>query len=135
LQQFLSNSNHDATKRFTALIDTVVLRDSSGCKMLRDHWEKSLNDTKLLNMLLPSIKQLLILNADCYIYRLIRPLLISLVFHNNTLQRLYLVFDTPMHSYSSTLFDLICYRISVHTMILDVQKSMSSNRFPNKNSR
>ncbi|CAF3697866.1 unnamed protein product [Rotaria sordida] len=38
-------------------------------------------------MMLPSIKRLVILNAEDYSYVLIKPLLTSLAFHNNTLQR------------------------------------------------
>ncbi|CAF3626498.1 unnamed protein product [Rotaria sordida] len=122
LRQFLSNINNDTTKHFTALIDTVVFRHSPGCMMFLDYWEKALNDTALFNMLLPSIKQLLILNADYYQYGLIDPLLISLAFHNNTLQRLNLIFDTPTYPYSSILSDLVLHHISVHTMILEVEK-------------
>ena len=124
LRQFLSNINNDATKRFNTLIDTLVLHDSPACAELFSHWKKTLNDTELFNTLLLSIKQFLILNADYYGYLLIEPLLTSLVFQNKTLQRLYLVVERPSHIYSSTLSELIRYRISVHTMILEVEKGM-----------
>jgi hypothetical protein len=125
LRQFLSNINNDTTKRFTALIDTVVLRDSPACWILLNHWEKILNDTELFNVWLSSIKKLLILHADRYVCGFVEPLLIPLVFYNNTFQHLHLVFEQPSDEYSSILSQLIRYRISVHTMILEVEKGMS----------
>ncbi|CAF1536511.1 unnamed protein product, partial [Rotaria sordida] len=126
LYQFLNNINNDTTKRFTALIDTLVIRGGLGaCLMLLNYWEKNLNDNPLfINTMLPSIKQLVILNAGNDSYELIKPLLRSLAFHNNTLQRLHLVFDRPTSSYFSILSWLISYRISIHTMILEVEKGM-----------
>jgi hypothetical protein len=123
LRQFLSNNN-DFTNRFTALIDTVVLRDSSACRILLDHWEKALHDTELFNKWLPSIKRLLILNPNYYQYGLVQPLLLPLVSHDNTLQHLHLVFERPTHTYSSILSQLILHRISVHTMTLEVEQGM-----------
>jgi hypothetical protein len=132
LRQFLSSSNDDTTNRFTALIDTVVLRDSSACMMLLNYWKKTLNDTESMNVWLPSINQLLILNPDCYEYILVQPLLIPLLFHHNTFQRLHLVFERPTYTYSLFLSDLVSHRISVHTMILEVEKGMAYKRFRNK---
>lgn len=125
LHQFLSSSD-DITNRFTALIETLVLHDSLACMTLLDHWKKTLNETELLNVWLPSIKQLLILNPDSYEYGFVEPFLIHLVFHNNnTLQHLHLVFERPTHQYSTILSQLVFHRISVHTMILEAKQGMS----------
>ncbi|CAF2100591.1 unnamed protein product [Rotaria magnacalcarata] len=123
LYQFLSNINNDTTKRFTTLIDTLVLRGAStACLMLLNYLEKSSNDNQLfITMILPSIKQLVIFNAENYSYLSIEPLLTPLAFHKNTLQRLHLVFDRPT-SYFSILSWLISSRISIHTTILEVEK-------------
>src|SRR5206468_4012917 len=110
----------------------IVLRGSYACMMFVDHWKKTLNDNQLFNMLLPSIKQLLIFNADFYQYELIEPLLIPLVFSNNTLRHLHLVFPRPTYGYSSILSELVLHHISVHTMILEVEQGMSQNMFSNK---
>lgn len=84
LRKFL-NSGNDYINRFTTLIDTVVFRDSPACMMLLDHWKETLNDTERFNMFLPSVKQLIILNAKYYEYCFIHPILIPLVSRNNTL--------------------------------------------------
>lgn len=124
LRQFLSSSDHDITNRFATLIDTVVLRDSIGCMMFFDHWKRILNDTESLNVWLPSIKQLLILNVNHYEYILVESLLRPLIFRSNTLQYLHLVFEQPTNTYSSVLSDLVFRRISIHTMILEVKRGM-----------
>ncbi|CAF1925183.1 unnamed protein product [Rotaria magnacalcarata] len=123
LYQFLSNINNDTTKRFTTLIDTLVLRGAStACLMLLNYLEKSSNDNQLfVTMILPSIKQLVIFNAENYSYLSIEPLLTPLAFHKNTLQRLHLVFDRPT-SYFSILSWLISSRISIYTIKLEVEK-------------
>ncbi|CAF1632611.1 unnamed protein product [Rotaria magnacalcarata] len=123
LYQFLSNINNDTTKRFTTLIDTLVLRGAStACLMLLNYLEKSSNDNQLfITMILPSIKQLVIFNAENYSYLSIEPLLTPLAFHKNTLQRLHLVFDRPT-SYFSILSWLISSRISIYTIKLEVEK-------------
>ncbi|CAF2067975.1 unnamed protein product [Rotaria magnacalcarata] len=123
LYQFLSNINNDTTKRFTALIDTLVLRDASTASlMLLNYTGRSLNDNELfVTMILPSIKQLVIFNAENYSYLSIEPLLTPLAFHKNTLQRLHLIFDRPT-SYFSILSWLISSRISIHTIKLEVEK-------------
>ncbi|CAF1315387.1 unnamed protein product, partial [Didymodactylos carnosus] len=90
--------------------------------MLLNHWRKTFIDTELLNTWLPSIKQLVILNADYYQYQLVQPLLKPLVSVNNTLQHLHLVFERPTYWYPSILSELIHHHISVHTMILEVEK-------------
>lgn len=128
LHQFLSTSNDDTTKHFTILIDTVVLRRSSACATLYHHWRKILNDNELFNIWLPSIKQLLVFNANYYGIELVQPFLRPLVFHN-TLQHLHLVFERPTHEYSAILSQLVHYCISVHTMILEVEKGTSRKRF------
>jgi hypothetical protein len=124
LHQFLSNINNDITKRFIALIDTVVLDDSSGCMELVSYWEKTLNETELLTIPVLTIKQLLVLNAECYKYALVQPLLTSLVHYSDTLRYLHLVFERPSDTYSTLLSKLIHSCISVHTMILEVEKGM-----------
>ncbi|CAF4771563.1 unnamed protein product [Rotaria magnacalcarata] len=132
LYQFLSNINNDTTKRFTTLIDTLVLRGAStACLMLLNYLEKSSNDNQLfVTMILPSIKQLVIFNAENYSYLSIEPLLTPLAFHKNTLQRLHLVFDRPT-SYFSILSWLISSRISIYTIKLEVEKGIPENIFIN----
>jgi hypothetical protein len=131
LYQFINNINNDTTKRFTALIDTLVLRGTpAACLMLIDYMEKSLNDNQLfVQMIFPSIKQLVILNAENYLYEMIKPLLTSLAFRNNILQRLHLVFDRPTSAYFSILSGLISSRISIRTIALEVEKGMILNTF------
>jgi hypothetical protein len=124
LCQFLGNISNDTAKRFTALIDTLVFRDSLGCSKLFYHWEKTVHATELFNMPFSSIKKLLILDAKYYQYRLIQSLLTSLVLHNNTLQYLHIIFERPANTYLSILSELISHRISVHTMVLEVEKGM-----------
>jgi hypothetical protein len=124
LHQFLSNINNDITKRFIALIDSVILDDSSASMELVSYWEKTLNETELLTIPVLTIKQLLVLNAEYYSYGLIQPLLTSLVHYSNTLRYLHLVFKTPSDKYSSMLSQLIRCRISVHSMVLEVEKGM-----------
>jgi hypothetical protein len=121
--QWLNNSQ-DHIIRFTSLIDTLVLHDSWACFMLIDYWEKTLKETELINTLFPSIKRLFILNADCYSFRLVEPILVPLFFNNHTLQYLHLIFNDPTQRYSSILSDLVVHRISVHTMILEVEHGM-----------
>ncbi|CAF3805924.1 unnamed protein product [Rotaria magnacalcarata] len=121
LREFL-NSNNDYTKRFTALIDTVILNDSSACMMLLDHWEKNLNALERLNIFLPSVKKIFILNAKYYEYGFIHSILIPLVSANNALQYLHLVFERPTNAYRTILSNLIRHHISLHTMILEVQQ-------------
>jgi hypothetical protein len=123
LHQFLSNINNDITKRFIALIDTVILDDSSACMELVSYWKKTLNETELLTIPVLTIKQLLVLNAEYYSYGLIQPLF-TLVHYSNTLRYLHLVFKTPSDKYSSMLSQLIRCRISVHSMVLEVEKGM-----------
>ncbi len=123
LHQFLSNINNDITKRFIALIDTVILDDSSACMELVSYWKKTLNETELLTIPVLTIKQLLVLNAEYYSYGLIQPLF-TLVYYSNTLRYLHLVFKTPSDKYSSMLSQLIRCRISVHSMVLEVEKGM-----------
>jgi hypothetical protein len=133
LRQFLS-SNNDHINRFTALIDTVVLHNSSACLMLVDHWKKTLKDTELFNTLSPSIKQIFILNANYYEYHFVQPVLIPLLFGNNTLQYLHLVFERATNAYSSILSELVLHHISVHTMILEVEQGTLLNIYSNKKS-
>jgi hypothetical protein len=121
--QFLSNNN-DTTKRFTAMVDTAVLRDTCACRALFDYWIETIDGRQLLNMWPPSIKQLLVLNAEYYPY-IVRCLLKPLVFSNNVLQYLHLVFERPTSTYSSVLSDLVSYRIPVPTMVLEVKQGMS----------
>ena len=123
LHQWL-NDSQDHIIHITSLINTLVLHDSCACFMVIDYWEKTLKETELINILFPSLKRLFILDADCYSYGLVRPILVPLVFNNHTLQYLHLIFKDPMDSYSSILSDLVVHRISVHTMILEVEQGM-----------
>ena len=131
LHEFLSDENNNATDHFTSLIDTVVLRNSTACMMLYKYWTNRLNDPESLNVWLPSIKQLLILNAHHY-FLMVRFLLKPLLFCGDTLQHLHLVFKKPSDDYSKILSDLVLHRISVHTMILEVEKGMLKKKFLNK---
>jgi hypothetical protein len=132
LRQFLLNNNNDFMHCFTALIDTIVLRSSHACWMLFDHWRETFHDTQQINMFLPSIKRLFILNTEDYQYGLVKSVLIPLVFTHNTLQYLHLVFEKPTHSYSDILSELVRHRISVNTMILEVENGMLFNIFSNR---
>jgi hypothetical protein len=123
------NSNQNHKNRFTTLIDTIVLNDSCACSTLLEYWGKTFNENDQFNVLFPSIKRLFIFQAEFYPYILVRPILIPLLFSNNTLQYLYLVFKEPTRSYSRILLELIHHGISVHTMILEVEQGMLSNRF------
>ncbi len=124
LRQFLSSSNDDMKKCFSALIDTVVVRDTPACSMLLDYWEKMSNDTESLNVYLPSIKKIFILNADVQRHVFVTRLLKPSIFPNNVLQHLHIVFKQPTDSYSATLHELILCGISIHTVILEVEEGM-----------
>jgi hypothetical protein len=84
---------------------------------------RTLDNTESLNVCLPSIKRLIV-KADDYEYHLVRPLLLPLVLGRNTLQYLHLVFERPKYTYPIILSQLVRHRISVHTMILEVEKGM-----------
>lgn len=132
LCEFLTSSDNNTKNRFTDLINTVVVRGSSGCIMLFNYWDKRLNDSESLNVWLPSIQQLHILNPDRYQCKLARSLLRPLIFCSTTLRHLHIVFEEPTYIYSSTLSELILHGISVHTMILEVEKGVLTNKFLNK---
>jgi hypothetical protein len=123
MRRFLARSNGDTASRFATLINTVVLDDSLPCRMLIEHWTKTLDDTESLNVCLPSIKRLIV-KADYYEYHLVEPLLLPLVSGRNTLQYLHLVFERPTYTYPTILSQLVLHRISVQTMILEVEKGM-----------
>ncbi|CAF0953303.1 unnamed protein product [Rotaria sordida] len=118
------NSNQNHRNHFTNLINTVVFNDSYASRMLLEYWEKTFNGTDQFNVLFPSIKRLVMLQAECYSYTLIQAILIPLVFANNTLQYLHLIFKEPASNYPRILSKLILHRISVHTMILEVEQGM-----------
>ena len=122
LRQFLY-SNDDYMKQFTALVQTVILRDSPACWMLRDHWEKTLKDPERSNVFLPSLKQIIVLNT-AYHGDFVDSIVVPLVSMTNTLQCLHLVFKYPDHVYKAALYWLIRLHISVHTMILEVQQGI-----------
>lgn len=124
LRRFLNNLSEDSTKRFTALIDAIVLRDSSGCATLAYYWKKTINDMSQSHIMFPSIEKLFVLNADDYEPGLIEILSSPLVSDNGRLQYLHVVFKKLLNSYLSMLSDLVTRRISVHTMILEVEKGM-----------
>jgi hypothetical protein len=131
LRRFLLINNNDFMHCFTALIDTIVIRNSCACQMLFNHWRETFHDTEQINMFLPLIKRLFILNTEYYEYGLVQRLL-PFVFAHNTLQYLHLVFEQPTNSYSSILSELVHHRISVNTMILEVEKGMLFNIFSNR---
>ncbi|CAF1211697.1 unnamed protein product [Rotaria sordida] len=118
------NSNQNHRNHFTNLINTVVFNDSYASRTLLEYWEKTFNGTDQFNVLFPSIKRLVMLQAECYSYTLIQAILIPLVFANNTLQYLHLIFKEPASNYPRILSKLILHRISVHTMILEVEQGM-----------
>ncbi|CAF4375135.1 unnamed protein product, partial [Rotaria magnacalcarata] len=116
------NSNQNHRNRFTNLIDTVVFNDSDASRTLLEYWEKTFNETDQSNVLFPSIKRLVMLQAERCSYILIQAILIPLVFANNTLQYLHLTFKEPASKYPRILSKLIVHRVSVHTMILEVEQ-------------
>jgi hypothetical protein len=118
------NSNQTYRSRFTNLIDTIVFNDSYACWTLLEYWEKTFNETDQSNVLFSSIKRIVVLQAECCPYILVRPILIPLTFANNTLQYLHLIFKEPTCGYSSILSELIYHRISVYTMILEVEQGI-----------
>jgi hypothetical protein len=132
LRRFLLSNNNDFMHYFTALIDTIVLRNSCACRMLFSHWDETFHDTQQINMFLPSIKRLFILNTENYQYGLVQGALLPFVFAHNTLQYVHLVFKQPTNSYSSILSELVHHRISVNTMILEVEKGTLFNIFSNR---
>ncbi|CAF1359079.1 unnamed protein product [Rotaria magnacalcarata] len=121
LRQFLSKIN-EYTNRSVALIDSVVLHDSSACTMLCNHLETRLNDSEDSNDWFRSIKKLHILNSNSYGYGLVQPILKPLVYGTHTLKYLHLVFDRPAYSYPTILSELVLHRISVYSMILEVEQ-------------
>jgi len=118
------NSNQNHRNRFTNLIDTIVFNNSYACRTLLEYWEKTFDESDQSNVLFSSVKRIVVLQAQCCPYILVRPILIPLTFANNTLQYLHLIFKEPTSGYSSILSELICHRISVHTMILEVKQGM-----------
>jgi hypothetical protein len=118
------NSNQNDRNRFTNLIDTVVFNDSYASRTLLKYWKKTSNETDQSNVLFPSIKRLFILPAECCLCILIQAILIPLIFANNTLQYLHLIFKEPVSNYPGILSKLIVHRISVDTMILEVEQGM-----------
>ncbi|UJR35439.1 hypothetical protein I4U23_028196 [Adineta vaga] len=116
------NSNHDNRNRFTTLIDTVVLNNSYPCRTLLEYWKKTFKESEQINILFPSIKRFIVLQAEHFPHDYIRTTLVPLVSANNTLQYLHLIFKIPRCSYPKVLAELIRYRISVHTMILEVEQ-------------
>jgi hypothetical protein len=117
------NSNQNHRNRFTNLIDTVVFNDSYASRTLLEYWKKTFNESDQSNVLFPSIKRLVMLQTECCSY-IIQAILIPLIFANNTLQYLHLIFKEPVSNYPEILSKLIVHRISVHTMILEVEQGM-----------
>jgi hypothetical protein len=118
------NSNQNHRNRFTNLIDTIVFNDSYGCHTLLEYWEKTFNETNQSNVLFSSVKRIVVLRAERSSYILVQSILIPLVFANNTLQYLHLIFKQSIYGYSNILSNLIYHRISIHTMILEVEQGM-----------
>ncbi|UJR16751.1 hypothetical protein I4U23_003651 [Adineta vaga] len=110
------NNNNSHRDRFNSLIDTVVLHNSYACWTLLKYWGKTFKENDQLNVLFPSIKRLIALQAvycSCYV---IKPILIPLVCTNNTLQYLHLISEEPTNRYPEILSELIRHRVSVHTI-------------------
>jgi hypothetical protein len=118
------NSNQTYRSRFTNLIDTIVFNDSYACWTLLEYWEKTFNETDQSNVLFPSVKRLVMFQAECSSDILIQTILIPLTFDNNTLKYLHLIFKEPASNYPRILSKLLVHRISVHTMILEVEQGM-----------
>ncbi|UJR31599.1 hypothetical protein I4U23_019085 [Adineta vaga] len=97
------SSNQDDINRFTALINTVILDESCACRKLYRHWQKTFHQSERSNVLFVSIKKIFILHADYYMYDLIQSMLKHLVFDNNTLQYLHIIFKELTHNYSLVL--------------------------------
>ncbi|CAF0741242.1 unnamed protein product [Adineta steineri] len=118
------NSDQNHRNRFTNMIDTIVLNYSCGCQTLLEYWEKTFNETEQSNVLFASVKRLVVLQAEHRPYSLVQPILAPLVSSSNTLQYLHLIFTKRTYDYFKILSDLIDYRVSVHTMILEVEQGM-----------
>ena len=120
LHQWLNNTQDDIIC-FTSLIDTLVLHDSCACFMLINYWKKTLKETKAL---FPSLKRLFTLDAECYPFIFVRPILLPFVFNNHTLQYLHLIFKDVTYNYSLILSELVVHRISVRTLLLEIEQGM-----------
>jgi hypothetical protein len=118
------NTNHNQRNRFTNLIDTIIFNDSFASRTLLEYWEKTFNETDQSNVLFPSVKRLVMFQAECSSDILIQTILIPLTFDNNTLKYLHLIFKEPASNYPRILSKLLVHRISVHTMILEVEQGM-----------
>ncbi|CAF1561700.1 unnamed protein product [Adineta steineri] len=83
----------------------------------------SFNEADQSNVLFSLIKRLM-LQSECCSYILIQAILIPLIFNNNTLKYLHLIFKEPASNYPMVLSEPIIQRISVQSMILEVEQGM-----------
>lgn len=118
------NNNPNQRNRFNNLIDTLIFDHSCACESLLEYWEKSFKENGQHNVLFPSVKRIIVLGAECISYSLFGPILKPLVFANDTLQYLHLITKEGTLSYLNMLSRFIDYRVSVHTMILEVELGM-----------
>ena len=116
-------------RRFMSLIDTLVLDDSLASMMFVDYFQIKLRENPSFDIWHQSIRQLVVLNADRPMYDIVRPLMSSLTMGNGSLRRMHLVFEHTDGVYWGVLRDLASYRVSVHTMVLDVKRGRSWTSF------
>ncbi|CAM4749867.1 unnamed protein product [Rotaria magnacalcarata] len=112
----IENEHNDHTNRFLALIHTVVLGDSRGCKVLEADWETRLNKYLL------SIKKLVILDGDHSLFHCVSSIIRPLFSSSSTLRHLHIVFSRAQVPHSSTLSEPVHHQVSIRTMILEVEK-------------
>ena len=121
----LDPTNDLLMRCFMSLIDTLVLDDSLASMMFVDYFQIKLRDNPSFDIWQQSIRRLVVLNTDRYMYDLVQPLMLSLTMGNGSLQRMHLVFESTDNVYWSVLRRLVSCRVSVHTMVLDVRRGRS----------
>lgn len=124
LCRFLNDINQGSIKRFISLVDTIIVQDLISTWRLFNRLKAVTNDVSQSYPLFSSAKKLLVFDADRFWFDRVHILSSPLVFHNGTFQHLHVVFETVSSMYASLLSELITHRISVHTMIFEVEKGM-----------
>lgn len=124
LHQFLSNINDDATKRFTSLVDTIVLRNTPVSLKFVEYWRKMSKEDQSWNMNFSSMKRVVILEGDYQAYLFASSILKPLILPYKILQNIYFLFERPTDSYLSTLEAFVYHCISIRTMIFEVEQGM-----------
>ena len=108
---------------FTDLIDCLVLNDSYPSRLLIEYWTKTFTENNRVNVLFSSLRRFVFFNRihrHCELLPILKPLVLS----NNTLQYLHIIFEDCRNNYSTMLSELVAHRISVHTMILEVEQGI-----------